>query len=141
AFIAALLLTTVVLNFCPMPPLRTPTPLQFLANLTMAAELFGENNVDLPYWTLTYELIFYALMALVLILGLLRRVEWVGLAAIAVGLAFLVLVDVKLHRRLSIILLVGYSSFFLIGMCLYRIHMREARPITWIALAIAISAT
>lgn len=141
AFAAALVLTTMVLVFCPMPPLQTPTPLQFLANLTMAAELFGESYIDLPYWTLTYELVFYGLMACVLALGLLRRIEWVGLLAIAIGLAFLAFVDVKLHRRTSIMLLVGYSNFFLIGMCLYRIHMREARPITWIALVIALAVT
>jgi peptidoglycan/LPS O-acetylase OafA/YrhL len=140
-FAAALVLTTVILIFWPMPPLETPTPRQFLANLTMAAELFGESYVDLPYWTLTYELVFYGLMACVLAFGLLRRVEWVGLVAIAAGLAFLAFLDVKLHRRMSIVLLVGYSSFFLIGMCLYRIHMREARPITWVALLIAIAVT
>lgn len=140
-FVAALLLTTAILIFWPMPPLQMPTPLQFLANLTMAAELFGQSNVDLPYWTLTYEVVFYGFMACVLALGLLRRVEWLGLLAIAIGLAFLAFVDVKLHRRTSILLLAGYSNFFLIGMCLYRIHMREARPITWIALAIAIAVT
>ncbi|NJN00854.1 MAG: hypothetical protein HC793_04665, partial [Aquincola sp.] len=38
-----------------------------------AAELLGESNVDLPYWTLTYELIFYGLMACALAFGRLRK--------------------------------------------------------------------
>lgn len=140
-FFAALVLATVILSFWPMPPLQAPTVRQFLANLTMAAELLGESNVDMPYWTLTYELVFYVLMAGALAFGRLRSLEWLGLLAIAVGLAFLALVDVKLHRRTSMVLLVGYSNFFLIGICLYRIHTHTVRPITWIALAIAIAVT
>lgn len=140
-FLAALVLATMILSQWPMPPLQMPTPRQFLANLTMAAELLGERYVDLPYWTLTYELMFYVLMAGALALGRLRSLEWLGLLAIAAGLAFLAMVDVKLHRRTSIVLLVGYSNFFLIGICLYRIHMRTARPITWIALALAVAVT
>src|SRR5687768_9072609 len=59
SFLAALVLASVILSVWPMPPLETgllapPTPRQFLANLTMAAELLGERNVDMPYWTLTY---------------------------------------------------------------------------------------
>jgi peptidoglycan/LPS O-acetylase OafA/YrhL len=141
AFVAALVIASVILSLWPMPPLQAPTARQFLANLTMAAELLGESYVDLPYWTLTYELIFYVLMAVVLAFGRLRSLEWLGLLAIAVGLAFLALSDPKLHRRTSIVLLVGYSNFFLIGICLYRIHMHQARPITWIALLVAIAVT
>ena len=138
-FVAVLVLTSIVLSFWPMPPLQSPTPRQFLANLTMAAELMGESYVDLPYWTLTYELIFYIFMALVLAFGRLGSIEWLGLIAIAIGLAFLALIDIKLHRRTSILLLVGYSNFFLIGICLYRIHAQQARPITWVTLLIAIA--
>jgi peptidoglycan/LPS O-acetylase OafA/YrhL len=140
AFLAVLLLATVILNFWPMPPpLGTPTLRQFLANLTMAPSLFGEAAVDLPYWTLTYELMFYLYMALILRLGLLRSVEWLGLLAVAVSCLLLATVDMQLHRRSAIVLLVGYSNFFLIGICLYRFHARAARPITYLVLACAIA--
>jgi peptidoglycan/LPS O-acetylase OafA/YrhL len=132
----------VILVFWPMPsPLGTPTLRQFLANLTMAPSLFGETGVDLPYWTLTYELVFYLFMALILRFGLLRSIEWLGLVAIAVGSLLLVTVDMPFHRRTAIVLLVGYSNFFLIGICLYRIHAGTARPITYLALGCAIAAT
>src|SRR5262245_30053823 len=65
AFLAALLLATALLAVNPMPPsLNTPSARQFLANLTMAPSLLGEIDIDVPYWTLTYELVFYVLMAL-----------------------------------------------------------------------------
>jgi len=141
AFLASLLLATAIRILWPMPPLDIPTLRQFLTNLTMAPSLFGEVGVDLPYWTLTYELVFYVFMALILRLGLLRWIEWLGLLGLAVSCLFLATLDVQLHHRSAILLLVYYSNFFLIGICLYRFHARAARPITYIALACAIVVT
>src|ERR1700704_539454 len=89
AFLAALALATVILIVWPMAPpnhpmlLTTPTLKQFVANLPMAPSLFGEAGVDLPYWTLTYELVFYVFMALMLRFDLLRSIEWFGLLGVA----------------------------------------------------------
>jgi peptidoglycan/LPS O-acetylase OafA/YrhL len=124
-----------------VPFLDTPTLPQFLANLTMAPSLFGQTAMDMPYWTLAYELVFYAGMGLILALGMLRWTEWFGLLAVAVSCLFITTLDVRLHHRSSILLLVYYSNFFLIGICLYRIHARMARPVTWAALAVAIAVT
>jgi peptidoglycan/LPS O-acetylase OafA/YrhL len=141
AFLAALLLASVILSRAPMPPLNTPTLAQFAANLTMAPTLFGQPGIDLPYWTLTYEIVFYAYIALALWLGALRSIEWFGVLWMAAGYLFLATVDVSHHHRSAIVLLAYYSNFFLIGMCLYRIHVRAARPITYVALASAVAAT
>ncbi len=140
AFVAALTLATVILSRAPMPPLDAPTVPQFLANLTMAPSLFGVAGVDLPYWTLTYELVFYAYMALALAFGALRSIEWFGLLWMGAGYLFLLTADVPLHHRSAILLLAHYSNFFVIGMCLYRIRSGAARPITFVALACAIGA-
>lgn len=141
AFLAALVLATGLLILWPMPPLDTPTIRQFAANLTMAPSLFGQLEIDLPYWTLTYELMFYIYMAAVLHFGLLRSVEWLGLVGLAINGIFLMTVDVELHRRSSIVLLVHYSTFFLIGICLYRLYARAARPLTYFTLGCAIAMT
>ncbi len=141
AFLAALIIATAIRTLWPVPLLDTPTLPQFLANLTMAPSLFGQDAMDMPYWTLTYELLFYIGMGLILALGLLRWTEWFGLLAVAVGCVFIAAFDVRLHHRTSIMLLVYYSNFFLIGICLYRIHVRMARPVTWVALVVAIAVT
>ncbi len=141
AFLAALVMATVIRALSPVRVLDTPTLSQFLANLTMAPSLFGEAAMDMPYWTLTYELLFYIGMGLVLALGLLRWTEWFGLLAVAVGCVFIAVFDVRQHHRTAILLLVYYSNFFLIGICLYRIHSRMARPVTWFALVVAIAVT
>ena len=137
-FLAALVLATVILAIAPMPPLDTPTIGRFLANVTMAPLLFGERVVDLPYWTLSYEMVFYLSMALLLALGCLRQIEGIAIAWIAAGLAFTTLVDVEHHHRTAILLLAYYSNFFVIGMCLYLVQAGRARPVTWVALVLAI---
>ena len=141
AFLAALIMATVIRALSPVPFLDTPTLPQFAANLTMAPALFGQTAMDMPYWTLTYELMFYIGMGLILAVGMLRWTEWFGLLAVAVSCLFIVTLDVRLHYRSSIVLLVYYSNFFLIGICLYRIHARMARPVTWVALVVAITVT
>jgi peptidoglycan/LPS O-acetylase OafA/YrhL len=131
-------LATVILILAPMPPLDAPTVGRFLANATMVPLLLGQRVVDLPYWTLTYETVFYVCMALMLALGRLRSVEWIGLAWIAIGVLFTTLVDAEQHRRMTILLLAYYSNFFTIGMCLYLIHVGRGRAVTWFALAAAV---
>jgi peptidoglycan/LPS O-acetylase OafA/YrhL len=135
-FLVALLLATLVLYVAPLPPpLDPPTVGRFLANMTMVPLLLGQRVVDLPYWTLSYEMVFYLCMALVLALGRLRSIEWIGLGWMAVGVAFTLLLDIELRRRTGIVLLAYYSNFFVIGMCLYLIHVGRARTVTWVALA------
>ena len=141
AFFTALVLATAIRLLWPVPVLDTPTLPQFLANLTMAPSLLGQPDMDMPYWTLTYELIFYVGMGLLLALCLVRRIEWLGLAAVAVSALFILTVDPRQHYRTSILLQVYYSNFFLIGICLYRIHVRQARWITWFALVCAVAVT
>jgi peptidoglycan/LPS O-acetylase OafA/YrhL len=141
AFLAALVMATAIRTLWPVPLLDTPTVLQFLANLTMAPSLFGQAAMDMPYWTLTYELVFYVGMGLILAIGMLRWSEWFGLLAVAVSCLFIATLDVRLHHRSSILLLVYYSNFFLIGICLYRIHTRTPRQVTWLALVVAIAVT
>jgi peptidoglycan/LPS O-acetylase OafA/YrhL len=138
-FLVALVLATVILAVAPMPPLDTPTPRRFLANLTMAPLLLDERVVDLPYWTLTYELVFYAGMALVLAFGRVRSIEWFALVWMAIGMAYPLLVDPGPHRRVTILLMAYHSNFFVIGLCLYIIRAGRARWVTAVTLAAAIA--
>lgn len=137
-FLAALALATTILIVAPMPPLDTPTVPRFIANVTMAPLLFGQRVIDLPYWTLSYEMVFYIGMAMLMALGRLRQIEWIALAWIAIGVLFTSLVDVEHHHRTSILLLAYYSNFFVVGMCLYLIHAGRARPVTWVVLVLAV---
>jgi len=139
AYLAALLLATIIVIAAPMPPLDPPTLRRFLANLTMAPLLFDERVIDLPYWTLNYEVVFYLFMALVLWSRRLRSLEWIALAWMALGALYLLLVDPLPHHRTTIVAMPYYSNFFTIGMCLYLLHAGRGRWITWVTLAMAIA--
>lgn len=138
-FFAALVLATVVLMVAPMPPLFVaPTLWRFLANMTMAPLLLGEQVIDLPYWTLTYELVFYLGMAVVLALGRLRSIEWIALGWMAIGVLFTSFVDSERHHRSAILLMAWHSNFFVIGMCLYLLRVGRMRRMTWVTLVVAV---
>lgn len=53
--------------------------LRFIANFSMATIVYGGKFVDGVYWTLTYELHFYALILLFLVIGAKNKVEKVFL--------------------------------------------------------------
>jgi peptidoglycan/LPS O-acetylase OafA/YrhL len=74
AFWIALTITTVVIVVAGGDTFTVTVP-EFLANLTMAPTYFGQGFVDGAYWTLVYELRFYALVGILLFFGLGRRLD------------------------------------------------------------------
>jgi peptidoglycan/LPS O-acetylase OafA/YrhL len=93
SFWVAIAFTSIVAQFLPTPKM-TVSLLQALANLTMFPESIGYPPVDGVYWTLKWELRFYLLVLVSLVLGLQRRLElmfllwpWLILACRQIGLA------------------------------------------------------
>jgi peptidoglycan/LPS O-acetylase OafA/YrhL len=61
---------------------------QYLANLTINAEALGYRPADASYWTLRVEIIFYAMIVAVAMLGWLRHIQavvavWIALQVVA----------------------------------------------------------
>lgn len=90
---------------------------QYLANLTLLGGFVGVPPIDGVYWSLFVELKFYALVALVLLLGMIHRVElflvlWLAatlvLAALPVGI-------------LRALLVTDYAPYFIAGAMYYRL--------------------
>jgi peptidoglycan/LPS O-acetylase OafA/YrhL len=139
-FWAAAAITAVMLYLHPMPPLVAPTTQMILANMTMAPSLLSQPGIDLPYWTLTYELVFYAGVAALFVTGLLKHMEIVCLVWLAFD-AVILLTDIPVFQRLAILLLIGYGNFFIAGMCLYRICWGRATGLTYFLLPCCIAIT
>lgn len=74
AFWFAVIFTAVVAQFWGGPKMSV-SALQVIANLTMIPNLFGFQFVDGVYWTLLFELKFYLLVTVGLMLGLQNRLE------------------------------------------------------------------
>jgi peptidoglycan/LPS O-acetylase OafA/YrhL len=128
AFWAACVLTFVVMQLWG-PPARRVTPEDAGANLTMMPAMVGARSVDVVYWTLQQEMMFYLVMGATLALGLRR---W-AIAAVA-GLVVISLCGVGVigwhpgpRTPLLPIVDLRWFSLFLSGMVLYDSRERGVK--------------
>ena len=84
---------------------------QYLVNLTMLNGFFGVPYIDGAYWSLLVELRFYVLIAIVLLLGQIQRIQALLICWIAASIAleFLPL------EWPGYLLIVDYSAYFIAG--------------------------
>lgn len=118
AFWASVLLTTLVLTIDPVlgPP---PGLVQILANLTMFEEFIKIPPIDGAYWSLTYELGFYAMMFGIFLTPLRKKLRWLPLWMVCGALAFPLIksfIPAPLHLVIGIN---DYSHLFGCGIALY----------------------
>ncbi|MBF6023655.1 acyltransferase family protein [Lysobacter niastensis] len=94
------------------------TATQYLLNLTMLGGFLHVKSIDGVYWSLFVELQFYAFVALLLVLGQIRRAEtWLVLWLLAT--AVIEWLDAGTLRAL---LITAYSGYFIAGATCYLIH-------------------
>ncbi|MBV1850446.1 acyltransferase family protein [Catellatospora tritici] len=127
AYWAAVLLTTAVLTLWPVILHRLPLP-EILANLTMLNGLLGLRFVDNSYWTLTVELVFYLLFAVVVARGVNHRrvVAFCGLWTVASVLAL------STHNPwLNLVLAAEHAPYFVAGMALFLVHRFGPNLLLW----------
>lgn len=93
-----------------------------LVNITMLQTMFNVKSVDGAYWSLYPELLFYAIVSIVMAFGALRHLQWIGLAWLAlVWHGPIHLPGIRLDLE--------WGGFFLAGITGYRIAMMGER--TW----------
>jgi peptidoglycan/LPS O-acetylase OafA/YrhL len=108
-----------------------------LLNVLMMNKLLGNISIDPSYWTLTYEVLFYAGAAMIFFGLKLKRIEWACLAWL--GFAFVARVSSfnQNHQRLGVLLGVDFCHFFVLGMMIYLISQRRN---SWLTMSTAILA-
>jgi len=116
AFWACCLLTFSVAWLADLPQFQVNFK-QLMINLPMVNEFIGVASIDSAYWSLFVEMKFYAMVALILIIGRIHQIElwlilWLGSSAI----------NQYLHNsRLEYYFLTNYSAFFIAGASFYLI--------------------
>jgi peptidoglycan/LPS O-acetylase OafA/YrhL len=98
----------------------------WLLNLTMLPKIFGAEYVEPAYWTLSYEIAFYSVVAI--LMPLVRRGYALHFCA-----AFLALIP-ALPADAEV------ATFFTAGIALYELNERKSRRHTVYAIAILIAA-
>jgi peptidoglycan/LPS O-acetylase OafA/YrhL len=110
-------------------------------NVLMMNKLLGNVAIDGSYWTLTYELLFYAGAAIVFFGLRIKRIEWACLAWLALALVARISGFNASHGRIAVLLGVEYCHFFVLGMMIYRISQRRHTRLTVITAFLAFSMT
>jgi peptidoglycan/LPS O-acetylase OafA/YrhL len=108
-----------------------------LLNVLMMNKVIGNVSIDLSYWTLTYEVLFYAGAAMIFFGLKIKRIEWPCLAWL--GLSFVARASSfdERHARLGVLLGVSFCHFFVLGMMIYLISQRRN---SWLTMTTAILA-
>jgi peptidoglycan/LPS O-acetylase OafA/YrhL len=108
-----------------------------LLNVLMMNKVIGNVSIDLSYWTLTYEVLFYAGAATIFFGLKIKRIEWACLAWLGLSFAARVSSFDQHHARLGVLLGVGFCHFFVLGMMIYLISQRRN---SWLTMTTAVLA-
>ncbi len=84
---------------------------QYLANMTMLSGFWGIPSIDSAYWSLFVELRFYALVAIVLVIGRIHQAQ----TFIFLWLVASIALEIHPISRLSNLLITRYSVYFIAG--------------------------
>ncbi|WP_298455539.1 acyltransferase [uncultured Cellulomonas sp.] len=127
AYWVSVLLTGALLLWL-WPGGKDVTPGQVAVNLTMLQSLVDVGNVDGVYWTLWTELRFYAIVLVLVAVGLTRR----RLLVFAAGWPAAALVaDAVGPHWLRELLVSGYAPLFAAGMMLYVVFREGHSRVPW----------
>lgn len=128
-YMACAALTGSVILFQHFNPLKL-TVRDALLNALMMNRALAIVSIDPSYWTLTFEVLFYAGAAVTFFVLRVRRMEWACLAWLGVALAAKVSGFDAHHARFGVILDADYCQFFVLGMMIYLIAKRRATRLT-----------
>lgn len=140
AYWAGVILTAFSLCYLSYEPCKVSL-FQLLVNITMFQGFVRVAPIDGVYWTLTVELCFYLLMAIVLVFGQVKRMPIVCLAWLIASLIWqkLFMQDASgIMRMLFFPLITEYAYLFCTGIVFYRIYNKRNTHVDWIILSFAV---
>jgi peptidoglycan/LPS O-acetylase OafA/YrhL len=115
----------------------------YVVNATMLQKFVHFPDVDIVYWTLAVELVFYAVMSLVFFFGQMRHIALVGIGWLAIGLVWGSVHHFEPNEPTigTLYLILPYAPFFIAGTMFYQLYSRgmDYLPVATIVLAAAVA--
>jgi len=124
AFWCALVVGGLLSMAWPLASRHAVTVAQILGNASMLHDFIGVRPVDDVYWSLTFELGFYGLAALMLAAGLRKRAELLAFCWVALAFPLLYVLPkwgLTLPWRVQAITALPYAGLFSAGLVFYHI--------------------
>jgi peptidoglycan/LPS O-acetylase OafA/YrhL len=134
AYVVCACFTLSVITFASFNPFGL-TFRDAILNLPMMNKALGNVSIDPSYWTLTYELLFYATAAVAFFYLRIRRIEWACMAWMAVAFVMRITGFNDRHQRIGVFLGVDFCHLFILGMMIYLLWKRRH---TWLTLVTAV---
>ncbi len=123
-FVVCATATAAVLLIWPVPTLEPPSMEQWLAHVVIVSRALGQPFLDGAYWTITYEIVFYGWVFMLMVSGLLEnRWRTAALVWLAISAANEVVVGSGAIQKL---LITEYSGYFVFGLSLYKLRQRAS---------------
>lgn len=97
---------------------------QYLINMTMLSGFFGVPAIDSVYWSLFVEMRFYALVALVLLIGRIHQAQ----AFLLAWLICSIVIEILSLGKLRYLLIVDYAPYFIAGAMCFLIWEKGVSP-------------
>ncbi|MBL4757933.1 MAG: acyltransferase [Rhizobiales bacterium] len=107
---------------------------QYLANLLIAAPVFGQSFVDGAYWSIMIELVFYGWMFMLILLNQMPRIREIMMGWLAIAM----LNQFALHSSiLEILFVTQYAGHFILGILSYLVYRDRADKSDYMMIAAA----
>ena len=133
---AAMAFTFLCVSTFGLPGREAPVS-AFFGNFLMFHSYFHIPNVDGVYWTLSVELTFYLWMLIIFSFKILKRIDVIALLALIVSALYQFKI-IALSNLMIDLLIIRWSVFFIIGICLFKIYQKKTTPLTVINFALSI---
>ena len=120
-----------------------------LFNITMLQSFFDIPNIANPYWTLAFELSFYAAFSIVLASGALRHIERLALVWLLIAATYRFALPGWMQfdaerpfvQASYIIVAPQFAPFFVLGMLTYRLYRKQLGWIGALSMTVALLLT
>jgi peptidoglycan/LPS O-acetylase OafA/YrhL len=117
-----------------------------LINATMLQAFAERPNIIDPYWTLAYELVFYAVMAVLFRMRQLQVIDRLAVVWLVAMIAIRGAILASGHGAsiynnwwIQLLLMPQFGHLFIAGMMIYRINTGRSSPWTLLALSLAVA--
>lgn len=135
AYWVAIAIIVIAEHFAGIPLLHS-RPFDVAINLTMLQAYFYVHAVDGAYWTLAYELGFYACMFAIWWVNGLKRLEAILLGWLLLRMLLYYWIDMP--TRVAILTVAQFIPFFAVGMLSYRVWVKQRTVREQIPCALAV---